>query len=147
MATLQRWDPFRDLLNLQNEMTRLFSRATGEQGDTLRSGLWAPPLDVHESADAYTVWAELPGIQPDQVEVTVDDGMLTIRGERKFYEAEDEQSFHRVERRFGAFERAVGLPQTVDAERIEASFNDGLLKVWIPKAENTKPRRIEVKAS
>jgi HSP20 family protein len=139
MATLQRWDPFRDLLGLQNEMTRLFSREAG--------GAWTPALDVNESADRYTVYCELPGVKPDQVDVTVNDGVLTIRGERKFYEAQNEDNFHRVERRFGAFQRTLTLPAAVDAGNIAASFADGLLTITIPKAETAKPRRIEVKAT
>jgi HSP20 family protein len=149
MATLQRWDPFRDLLNLQNEMTRLFSRATGEPGGSEGAGwgAWVPSLDIHESPDAYTVFAELPGVKPDQVDVTVDEGTLTIRGERKFYEAQNEENFHRVERRFGSFQRTIALPQAVKSDAIEAAFADGVLTVTIPKAETAKPRRIEVKAT
>jgi HSP20 family protein len=148
MATLQRWDPFRDLLNLQNEMTRLFNRATGDTpGGEPGWGAWVPSLDIHESPEAYTVYAELPGVKPDQVDVTVNEGTLAIRGERKFYEAQNEENFHRVERRFGSFQRTIALPQAVKADSIEASFKDGILTVTIPKAETAKPRRIEVKAT
>jgi HSP20 family protein len=148
MATMQRWDPFRDLLSLQNEMTRLFSRATGETGaGDLLGGAWAPPMDVLETQDRYTITMELPGITPDQVDITFNDGALTVRGERKFYEGESEENFHRVERRYGAFARSLTLPAQVDAEKISASFANGVLTLEVPKAEAAKPRRIEVKAT
>ena len=142
---ITRRDPFRDLLNLQNEMTRLFGHAYGDEAEGTRAS-WAPPLDIYETPDAYKVLAELPGFSPDQVDVTVNEGQLTIRGERKFYDDVNEESFHRVERRFGAFQRIVSLPQQVQAERVEASFDKGVLTVSIPKAEQAKPRRIEIKA-
>lgn len=148
MANITRWDPFRDLLNLQNEMTRLFSRTTsGDGADMLATGSWVPAIDVLEEPDRYTITMELPGVTADQVDVTYNDGMLSVRGERKFYEGRSEGDFHRVERRFGAFTRSLTLPQTIDAEKIDASFANGLLTLTIPKVEAAKPRRIEVKAT
>jgi len=141
---ITRRDPFRDLLNLQGEMTRLFGRAYGEDSEGSRS--WAPPIDIYETPDAYRVVAELPGFSPDQVDVTVNEGTLTIKGERKFYDEVNEENFHRVERRFGQFQRLVSLPAQVDAEKVEAGFDKGVLTVSIPKAEQIKPRRIEIKA-
>jgi HSP20 family protein len=145
-VAITRWDPFRDLLNLQNEMTRLFGRVFGEDVEGSRVA-WAPPIDIYETPEAYRVVAELPGFSPEEVDVTVSDGMLTIRGERKFYENLREEDFHRIERRFGPFQRLVTLPAQVDADRVEASFDKGLLTVTIPKAEHAKPRRIAVKAT
>lgn len=146
MASITRRDPFRDLLNLQGEMTRLFGRAYGsDEAEGARTS-WAPPIDIYETADAYRVVAELPGFNPDEVDVTVNEGTLTIKGERKFYNEVNEESFHRIERRFGAFQRLVSLPQQVQAEKVEASFDKGVLTVSIPKAEQAKPRRIEIKA-
>ena len=142
---ITKWDPFRDLLNLQNEMTRVFGRAYGEEAEGTRTS-WAPPIDIYETTDSYRVVAELPGFSPDEVDVTVNEGTLTIRGERKFYNEVNEESFHRIERRFGAFQRLVSLPSQVEAEKVEASFDKGVLTVSIPKAEKAKPRRIEIKA-
>jgi HSP20 family protein len=142
---VSRWDPFRDLLNLQNDMTRLFGRAYGEEAEGTRTS-WAPPIDIYETGEAYKVVAELPGFSPDEVDVTVNEGTLTIRGERKFYSEVNEESFHRVERRFGAFQRIVSLPQQVQADNVEAGYDKGVLTVSIPKAEQAKPRRIEIKA-
>ncbi len=142
---ITRRDPFRDLLNLQNEMTRLFGRAYGDEAEGTRS-TWAPPIDIYETQDAYKVVAELPGFGPNDVDVTVNEGQLSILGERKFYDEVSEESFHRVERRFGAFQRIVSLPQQVQADKVEAGFDKGVLTVSIPKAEQAKPRRIEIKA-
>jgi HSP20 family protein len=142
---ITRWDPFRDLLNLQNEMTRVFGRAYGEEGEGIRAS-WAPPIDIYETHEAYRVVAELPGFSPDQVDVTVNEGTLTIKGERKFYDEVNEENFHRVERRFGAFQRIVSLPQQVESDKVEASFDKGVLTVSIPKAERAKPHRVEIKA-
>ena len=108
MNQVTRWDPFRDLLGIQTDMTRLFDRAYGGTGGSTQG--WVPPLDVAETGDAYRVIVELPGFGADQVDVTVSDGTLTIRGERKFYDDVAEESFHRVERRFGAFQRSISLP-------------------------------------
>jgi HSP20 family protein len=141
---ITRRDPFRDLLNLQNEMTRLFGRAYGDEVEGART--WAPPIDIYETTDAYNVVAELPGFNPDEVDVTVNEGTLTIKGERKFYSEVNEENFHRVERRFGAFQRLVSLPAQVDAAKVEANFDKGVLTISIPKAEVAKPRKIEIKA-
>jgi HSP20 family protein len=145
MANIARWDPFRDLLDLQSNMTRLFGRAYGDEAEGTRT-TWAPPLDIFETEDAYRVVAELPGFSPDEVDVTVNEGTLTIKGERKFYNEVNEENFHRIERRFGAFQRLVSLPQQVEADKVEASFDKGVLTVSIPKAETAKPRRVEIKA-
>ena|ERR1051326_8907061 len=141
---ITKWDPFRDLLNLQNEMTRVFGRAYGEGGEGART--WAPPIDIYETPEAYKVVAELPGFAPDEVDVTVNEGTLTIKGERKFYNEANEENFHRIERRFGAFQRLVSLPQQVQSEKVEATFDKGVLTVSIPKAELVKPRKIEIRA-
>lgn len=142
---ITRWDPFRDLLDLQGEMTRLFGRAYGDKGGEART-TWAPPIDIYETPEAYRIVAELPGFGPNDVDVTVNEGTLTIKGERKFYDEANQENFHRVERRFGAFQRIVSLPQQVQADKVEAGFDKGVLTVSIPKAEQAKPRRIEIKA-
>jgi HSP20 family protein len=147
---MSRWDPFRDLMSIQNELNRLFGRtyAGGESGAaSTTAGAWVPPLDIYETQDRFVVNVELPGIDPESVDVSVEDSTLTIRGERPFYSDVDENSFHRVERRYGSFARSITLPQTTDPEGIEASFDRGVLTVEVPKAEQAKPRKIQVKAT
>ena len=145
MAALTRWDPFRDLMSIQNELNRLFGRTfAGEEG--LATGAWLPAIDIYETKDRFVVTAELAGIEPGEVEVSVEDSVLTIRGERKFYEDVSDESFHRVERRYGAFQRSLSLPATADAERIEASFDKGVLTIEVPKVEKAKPKKIAIKA-
>ncbi len=143
MAT--RWDPFRDLLTIHDELNRLFGRTFGVAGGAA-PGAWAPPLDAYETAERFVIVVELPGVEPDDVEVRVEDSTLTVRGERRFYEGLEEEAFHRVERRFGPFARSVTLPATADTDRVEATFDKGVLTVEVPKAVEVRPKRITVKA-
>jgi HSP20 family protein len=146
MATLSRWDPFRDLMSIQGELNRLFGRTyAGDGGNSV--GAWAPAMDIYETQEEFVVHVELPGVEPDSVDVSVEDSTLTVRGERSFYDEVNEDSFHRVERRFGSFMRSLTLPQTADAERIQAGFDKGVLTIEVPKVEQAKPRRIEIKAT
>jgi len=147
--TIVRWDPFRDLVTIQDELNRLFGR-TFTGGEQLRpgaSGSWMPAMDVYETEDEIVATLELPGIEPADVEVSVEDSTLTITGKREFSSEVKEEDIHRVERRYGSFARAVTLPQTADTERVEASFDKGILTVGVPKIERAKPRKIEVKAT
>jgi HSP20 family protein len=106
-----------------------------------------PAIDIYEGKDKYVVSVDLPGVEPADVDISVEDATLTIRGERKFSQEVDEESFHRVERRYGVFSRSLALPQTVNADAIEASFDRGVLTVEIPKAEEAKPKKISIKAT
>lgn len=141
-----RWDPFRDLLSIQNEMNRLFGRTYGSAPtDVETGGTWAPALDVYETKERYVVVVELPGMTTGDVDITVEDNVISLKGERTFYEGVSEDAFHRVERRFGPFQRRIALPQQCDTARIAASMADGVLTIDVPKAETAKPKRIEVK--
>jgi len=144
MTTLARWDPFRDFVSIQGELNKLFGRAYA--GGEF-AGAWVPAMDVSETPERFQVTVELPGIDPKDVEVSVEDSTLTIRGERSFSEDVKEESYHRVERRYGSFVRAISLPQYADEERIEASFDKGVLTVDVPKVEAAKPKKITVKAT
>jgi HSP20 family protein len=137
---LAKMDPFRDLRTIEDEFDRLMGRAWSR--DT-----WMPALDVRESADRYEVTVDLPGLDPKDVNVTFEDGMLTISGKRQFQEEDRGDTWHRIERGFGSFARSIRLPQTADTEKIEASFDKGVLKVSVPKTEQAKPRTIEVRTS
>ena len=159
MATMMRWDPFQDLRDAQDEMAQMtqmaqmsprLAHALGLHGQPQGSGraattAWAPALDISERKDAYLVTVELPGIKPEDLDITMEDGLLTIQGERQFTQESSEQQFHRVERRYGAFRRSITLPAQVQAEQIEASFEDGVLQILVPKMEEAKPKRIQVR--
>ena len=154
MATMTRWDPFQDLRNAQDEMaqmtqmSQMLARALGLQGQQQGSGTataWAPALDISERKDAYLVTVELPGVEADDLDITMEDGLLTIQGERHFAHDSSEQQFHRVERRYGAFRRSITLPAQVQAEQIEASFDNGVLQIVVPKMEEATPKRIQIR--
>jgi HSP20 family protein len=153
MATMTRWDPFQDLRSAQDEMAQMspmLVHALGLQGQQQGSGrttttAWAPALDISERKDAYLVTVELPGVKMDDLEITLEDGLLTIQGERHFAHDSSEQQFHRVERSYGAFRRSIILPAQVMAEGIEASFENGVLQIVVPKMEQAIPKRIQVR--
>ena len=156
MATMMRWDPFQDLRSAQDEMAQMaqmspmLAHALGLHGQPQGSGraattAWAPALDISERKDAYLVTVELPGVETEDLEITLEDGLLTIQGERHFAHDSSEQQFHRVERRYGAFRRSITLPAQVQAEQIEASFDNGVLQIMVPKMEEATPKRIQVR--
>jgi HSP20 family protein len=136
--------PNRDLPNLHDEVERMFRQAFGEADRPSTAGAWSPLLDVEEDTDGFTLHVELPGVEPDGVEVSLEENVLTVSGQRDFYADRDAEGFRRVERRFGRFHRAVRLPDRVDGDRVEARYNQGLLTIHVPKAEEAKPRRIAV---
>lgn len=146
--SMMRWDPFRDLLSIQDEMNQLFTRtlARGGEGE-MATRRWAPPLDISERKDAYVVTAEVPGVKPEEIDVTLEDGALTIAGKRDQTEESSDEQLHRVERRYGAFRRSITLPRQVKTDAIEASYDNGVLTVVVPKAEEAKPRKISVRPS
>ena len=143
VMSVSRWDPFQDLLAIQDEMNQVFGRARQGQGG---GRVWAPALDISERKDAYVVTVEVPGVNADDLDITLEDGLLTIQGERQFTSESSEQQYHRVERRYGSFRRSITLPSQVQADAIEASFENGVLEVVVPKAEEAKPKKITVRA-
>ena len=144
--TMSRWDPFRELSSIQNELNRLFGRTfSSEAGD--REATWVPAIDVAETQERFVITAELPGVEPSDVDISVENSILALRGERKFYRETNEDDFHRIERRFGTFVRSITLPSTADPERVNASFDAGVLTIEVPKREEAKPRKIQIKAT
>jgi HSP20 family protein len=138
-----RWDPFREMTSPQDQLDRLWrAMLEGRRGQEA----WLPAVDVFDTKDAVVLKAELAGLDPDDIEIEVDDNVLTIKGERKFEEKVDEERYYRVERRSGSFSRSLALPQGVRADDIQADYEDGVLEVRVPKAEEEKPKRISVKA-
>jgi HSP20 family protein len=146
--TLVRWDPFRDLVSIQDELNRLFGRTFGgvEPTRPTAAGTWMPSMDVYETDGAIVATLDLPGIEPSDVEVSVEDSTLTVSGSRQFANEVKEESYHRVERRYGSFARSITLPQTVDTEKVRARFDKGVLTIEVPKVEKAKPKKIEIKA-
>src|SRR6266508_6041406 len=141
MADLvRRWDPFRDLLGIQEELNRLFGRTLryGDEVEGESPGAWIPAIDIRETADGYVVETDLPGIDPKDVDITVEDNTLTIKGERRVERETEGEGFHRSERRYGSFVRSITLPATAKQDEIEASFDRGVLRLSIPKAEQAK---------
>lgn len=130
---LTTWPGLGRLSDLSFEFDRLFE-----------SSGWTPALDVHEDKDNYVVKAELPGMKKEDIEVTLNDGVLSISGERKSETRHESAEIHRAERYFGRFQRTVTLPTTVSADKIQAAYKDGVLTITLPKAEEAKPRKIDV---
>ncbi|MCX8062606.1 MAG: Hsp20/alpha crystallin family protein [Anaerolineales bacterium] len=145
MFQIMRRDPFRELMSIRSMMDRLFDSAfAGWDLETTFD--WELPLDVVENDDEYVVKASLPGINPDDLEITYSGNTLTIKGEIKSEEESKKGRYHLRERRYGSFCRSITLPSTVKADGIEASYEAGVLKLHLPKAEEAKPKRIAVKS-
>jgi len=142
MATLVRWDPFREVAAVHNELSRLMNGML-ENGRQTQS--WVPTLDVWETEDSLVYAFDLPGLKQDDIAVEVENGMLTVSAKRERTTKLDEERFHRVERRYGEFSRTVGLPQGVAETDVAATYRDGVLEISVPKPEQAKPKRIEIK--
>jgi HSP20 family protein len=143
-----RWDPFDAFLGAQQDLNRMFRRSwLGDQGEETgpaEGGKWAPAIDIYETGDSLVVEAELPGIDPEDIDVTVDDGVLTLRGERKHEREVTEENYHRVERAWGSFQRSIRLPSDAESDKVKASYESGVLKVTVPKTEPPKPRSVTI---
>jgi HSP20 family protein len=143
-----RWEPLREFTTLQNEMNRLFGtvfdQPTPSNGQTLRR--WMPAMDLVETDGHFLLSADLPGLTEKDVSIEVEDRVLTVSGERKATHDAAKEGYHRVERAFGSFSRSLTLPEGIDAEAVEASFENGVLEVRIPKPEQPKPRKISIAA-
>jgi HSP20 family protein len=142
MTTMVRFDPYRELTGLRDEMGRLFSRTFGEGASA-----WTPALDVIESKEAVLLQLDRPGLKAEQVEIEVHEGVLTVKGERRFENRVEEGRHHRLERSYGHFQRSLVLPKAVKADEITADFADGVLEIRVPKADEATPRRITVGAA
>jgi HSP20 family protein len=151
MNALTRWDPFKEMEDLQSRFTKLFGLTTprtangGKELMTVTE--WAPSVDIIEDVKEWLVKADLPEVKKEDVKVTVENGVLTITGERKFEKEEKDKKYHRIERSYGNFLRSFTLPDETDGAKVSAEFKDGVLKVHLPKSEKAKPKAIEVKTS
>ena len=147
--TSTRWDPFRDLVAIQDRMNRLFQEVLSRQRgqEELETGQWGPAVDIFESGDSIILRADLPGIEQSEIEIRVDDNTLLLRGDRKLPGDERPEDFHRSERPHGPFLRSFSLPQSVDQAGIRATHKNGVLELILPKRQETKSKaiRVEVK--
>ena len=146
MTVIARWDPFREFSTLQDRMNRLFRESYGPEGrdEALTTSQFAPPVDVYEDEHNVVLKVEVPGIDEKDIDVRVENNILTVHGERKVEKEEKEENFRRVERQYGSFTRTFTLPSTVDAERIQADYDKGILKIVLPKKAEAKPKQIKV---
>ena len=147
--TLVRWDPFRELEDMSERLNRVFSRPTlrntGKENLTVAD--WMPTVDISETESEYLIKAELPEVRKEDVKVTVENGVLTLQGERRQEKEEKGRRFHRVERLYGSFVRSFTLPESVDEGGVKAEYKDGVLALHLPKSEKVKPKAIDVKVA
>jgi len=143
-GSVERWDPFRGVGDIQTEVNRLFDNFSGRtQTGASADPTWLPAVDIHETKDDIVLSFDLPGVSEKDVQVSITGDLLTVRGERRF-ERESSDSYHRVERLYGRFERSVQLPMVAQTDKVKASYRDGVLAVKLPKAEEVKPREIKI---
>lgn len=144
MRTITRWEPFRGVATLQDQINRLFSDAFERTGEESNLSAWAPSVDIYETEHELVVKADLPEVDPKDLDVRVENNVLTIRGERKFEKKVNEENYLRVERSYGTFARSFTLASTVNSEAIKADYENGVLTLTIPKREEAKPKQIKV---
>jgi HSP20 family protein len=145
MALMQRWDPLRDLARVQEDMNRLFEDRLGNRAG--ESVGWTPACDIYEDSEGVTLRFELAGVEPKDVDIRFENGVLTLRGERKLEQEDKRENYHRVETSYGTFTRSFSLPGTIDVEKIRAESKNGVLSVHLPKRAEAKPKAIQVKVS
>jgi HSP20 family protein len=144
MSTITRWEPFRNLSTLQNQVNRLFEISFPARTDNSALTTWAPAVDIYETENELVIKADLPEISEKELDVRVENNMLTIRGERKFEEKVKEDNYLRIERTYGSFSRSFSLPNTVNTEAIKAEYKNGVLTVEMPKRAESKPKQVKV---
>lgn len=148
MMAIVRWDPFRDLMTIQERMNRLFdqtlSKTRTEDEEGLTASTWSPAVDIYETADSIVLKAELPGLSRENIDIQVRDNTLTLKGERRFEREVKDENYLRIERSYGAFQRGFSLPAVIQQDKIKATFKDGVLEVNLPKAEEAKPKQVKI---
>ena len=144
MRTIARWEPFRSVTGLQDQVNRLFHQAFDRTSEESSLSAWAPAVDIYETEQELVVKADLPEVDPKDLDIRVENHLLTIRGERKFEKKVNEDNYLRVERSYGSFARSFTLANSVNAEAIQAAYQNGVLTLTIPKREEAKPKQIKV---
>jgi HSP20 family protein len=141
---ITRWDPFREVVTMQNRLNSLFRDLNNDQDSPLTTAAFVPAVDIYEDDKKVMLKLEVPGIEEKDLDVSVENNTLTVKGERKFESEEKEENFHRIERRYGSFFRAFTLPSTVDTEHVQAKYNAGVLKLELLKKPEAQPRQIKI---
>jgi HSP20 family protein len=147
---LARWDPFRELEDVSERLNRMLARPatqTPRGKETMIVADWTPSVDITETEGAYQITAEIPDVKKDDVKITLEDGVLTIQGQRKQEQEQQSTKYHRIERSYGSFARTFSLPDVIEVEKVKAEFKDGVLHLHLPKSEKAKPKTIEVKVA
>ena len=146
MTVLTRWEPFREVATLQDRMNRLFSEQFANMGteEPLAAGSFIPAVDVYEDEHAIQLKIEVPGLDEKDIDIRLENNLLTVKGERKFEKETKEENYRRVERRYGSFTRSFTLPNTVSSENVQASYDRGVLTIALPKTEAAKPKQIKI---
>ena len=144
MRTIARWEPFRGVTTLQDQVNRLFNDVFERKGEESSLSAWAPAVDIYETEHELVVKADLPDVDPKDLDIRVENNILTIRGERKFEKKVSEENYLRVERSYGSFARSFTLANTVNADAIKADYQNGVLTLTVPKREEAKPKQIKV---
>jgi len=144
MTTITRWDPFRELAQLQNRVNRLFQESSLGQDEGLTTTSFVPPVDIYETEQSIVLKMEVPGVEQKDLDIRIENQTITIRGERKFESEVKEDNYHRVERRYGSFQRSFSLPNTVNPEQVTADYESGILKITLAKRAEAKPKQIKV---
>jgi HSP20 family protein len=141
---ITRWDPFREVVTMQNRLNSLFRDLNNDGDSPLSTAAFVPAVDIYEDDKKVMLKLEVPGIDEKDLDVSVENNTLTVKGERKFESEEKEENFHRIERRYGSFYRAFTLPSTVDTEHVQAKYNAGVLKLELLKKPEAQPKQIKI---
>ena len=144
MTFVTRWDPFREMTNLQSTLNRILNQENAQGDDLMTSGTFIPPVDIYEDEHSFKLHVEVPGLKESDIDIRLENSTLTLRGERKFETEQKEENFRRVERRYGSFVRSFTLPNTVDAEKVSAQYDNGVLTIQLAKKAEAKPKQIKV---
>lgn len=143
-SMITRWDPFRDLAQLQDRVNRLFQETNLGHDEGLTTNSFVPPVDIYETEQSIVLKLEVPGVEQKDLDIRIENQTITIRGERKFEKEVKEDNYHRVERRYGSFQRSFSLPNTVNTEQVSADYENGVLKITLAKRAEAKPKQIKV---
>ena len=143
-----RWDPFRELSTLQDRMNRLFEEGNGDSrgGEPPATRAWSPAVDIHETENQIVVKAEVPGMEREDIELGLENNVLTLKGDRRFEKDTTEENYHRIERAYGTFSRSFSIPSVVDEDKISADYKEGVLTITLPKTEKAKAKQIAIKS-